>query len=120
MTTYGEVSVEEYRTYRGQCRQMCDAAIQADPTLTLVCGWYHCPFNGKEQHWWTVRPDGTIFDPTAAQFPSKGRGEYEVYTGWLECSNCHKAIHESKAQIDGRHAYCSTKCYAQFVGVDYD
>lgn len=49
--------------YRGKCKQLSEDAAQTDPTLTLTRGWYECPFDGKQEHWWTVRKDGSIFDP---------------------------------------------------------
>lgn len=57
---------------RGRCRELAEAAAFTDPNLTVVRGHYDCPFWGMQPHWWTVRPDGSIYDPTAAQFPSSG------------------------------------------------
>ena len=104
---------------RGQCQALAEAAVQADPTLTLVRGWYLCPVWGAQMHWWTVRPDGTIHDPTAAQFPSDGLGEYMPFDGMIDCANCGKRIPEAEADIigNGHYAVCSYACYGQFVGV---
>lgn len=52
--------MSDYMKFRGQCKKLSEAAVAADPTLTLVRGHYFCPiWNTEEQHWWTVRPDGT-------------------------------------------------------------
>ena len=109
---------EGYKRFRGKCREYSEAACKADPTLTLVRGHYFCPiWNTEEQHWWTVRPDGTIFDPTKDQFPSKGLGVYIPFTGIIECSECGKEVREEDASIDGRYAFCSTLCHGRFVGI---
>lgn len=109
---------EGYRLYRGRCLELSQAAVEADPTLTLVRGHYFCPiWNSWEQHWWTKRPDGTIYDPTARQFPSAGLGTYEEFNGYVECSNCGKEVLERDAAVEGRYAFCCSRCYGQFVGV---
>ena len=114
-----ELSAEEgYRLYRGKCKEMSEAAVAADPTLTLVRGHYFCPlWRSDEPHWWTVRADGTIFDPTREQFPSKGGGVYTPFDGIIPCSNCGKEMTEDEASIDGNYAFCSNHCHGQFVGV---
>lgn len=107
-----------YKKYRGKCKEYCDAAVLADPTLTLVRGHYFCPiWNTDEPHWWTVKQDGTIFDPTRLQFPSAGLGIYTPFNGNISCENCGKEVPEKEACIDGHHAFCSSRCYGQFVGV---
>ena len=106
-----------YMKYRGKCREMSEAAVAEDPSLTLVRGWYYCPVWDKEeqQHWWTKRPDGTIHDPTRLQFPSAGVGIYREYDGMLECECCHATVEEEKAYIDGHHVFCSYRCYGHTV-----
>lgn len=109
---------EGYRIFRGRCRELSEQACLDDPTLTLVRGHYYCPlWNTVEPHWWTVRPDGTIFDPTKDQFPSKGRGSYEPFDGTVECADCGKRMKEEEASIDGNYAFCSTLCHGRFVGI---
>ena len=71
----------DYQKYRGKCKEFSQEAVLRDPTLRLVRGFYHCPFWGEQPHWWTVRLDGSIYDPTKDQFPSKGLGNYEEFTG---------------------------------------
>lgn len=106
----------DYMQFRGKCKEMSEAAVLSDPTLRLVRGYYHCPFWGKQEHWWAQRPDGTIVDPTARQFPSKGCGEYEEFDGKIECEQCGKLVSEEEACITGHHVFCSSECYARCVG----
>jgi hypothetical protein len=107
-----------YRTLRGKCRELSEAAVAADPSLTLVRGHYFCPiWNTDEQHWWTVRADGSIFDPTREQFPSKGLGIYTPFDGTVECSECGKQLKEEEASFESRYCFCSTKCHMRFVGL---
>ena len=108
----------DYMKFRGQCKVLSEAAVAADPTLTLVRGHYFCPlWNREEQHWWTVRPDGTIHDPSAKQFPSAGLGEYTPFSGMVECSNCGTEKPEAEMDFEGRYAFCCYTCHGQFVGV---
>lgn len=109
----------EYLKLRGKCRELAEQAVAADPSLTLVRGHYHCPTWGKQAHWWAARTNGTIYDPTADQFPSRGIGHYEPYDGIVECSQCGKEIPEESASFDGNghYAFCSDLCHGRFVGV---
>ena len=64
-----------YATFRGRCKELSEAACVEDPTLTLVRGHYWCPlWNVTEPHWWTVRPDGAIYDPSKGSIPLEGHG----------------------------------------------
>ena len=108
----------DYARFRGKCKEMSEAAIVADSSLRLVRGHYICPVWGEQQHWWTVRADGSIVDPTAAQFPSKGTGVYVEFDGMVPCAECGKELREAELEYaDGRYAYCSGECYGRFVGV---
>lgn len=113
------MSNEGYARFAGRCRKYAEAAIAADPTLRLACGWYHCPMWGKRGHWWAVKPDGTIVDPTVTQFPTSGAGaDYEEYDGTVECANCGKdGIREDNAILHGHYAFCGTPCALRFVGL---
>jgi len=102
-----ETEMDNYRKYRGKCKEMSEELCAADPTLRLVRGYYHCPHWGKQAHWWCSRPDGIIVDPTVLQFPSKGYGVYEEFDGICECEYCGKLV--------GRHFYCSYECYGKDV-----
>ena len=108
---------DDYLKYRGKCREMSEALVATDSTLTLVRGHYHCPIWGEQPHWWCKRSDGTIVDPTKNQFPSRGIGEYVEFNGIIECANCGKEIKEEDADIDGNYAFCSYQCHGRFVGV---
>ncbi len=107
----------DYQLFRGKCKEMSEAMVIADPTLTLVRGHYHCPVWGKQPHWWAKKPDGTIIDPTKNQFPSRGIGEYIEFDGMLECACCGKLMKEEDADLEGRFAFCSYECHGRFVGV---
>jgi len=100
----------DYTKYRGKCKEFIAQAIKEDPTLKAVRGYYYCPIWGEQQHWWCVRPDGTIYDPTAKQFPSKGTGEYVEFDGNITCEYCGNQTTEKTAHFNGHHAYCSYNC----------
>jgi hypothetical protein len=107
-----------YLKFRGKCKELSEEACSKDPALTLVRGHYWCPiWNSEEQHWWTVRPDGTVFDPTRAQFPSNGVGVYTPFNGLLNCSNCGKEMKEEDASFDSNYCFCSGLCHGRFVGI---
>ena len=108
----------DYSKYRGKCRELCDVEIENDPTLKLVRGYYFDPiWNREEQHWWTVRSDGTIYDPSAKQFPSKGNGVYREFDGMVCCEECSKNIFEDDCIMQGRFPVCSPKCAMRLVGL---
>jgi hypothetical protein len=109
----------DYKTYRGKCQEFVKKAIEEDPTLVAVRGYYYDTVWGRQAHWWCKREDGTIYDPTAMQFPSKGTGVYDEFGGKVECEVCGKEMLESEAEIagNGHYAVCSTACYRSLVGV---
>jgi hypothetical protein len=108
----------DYLKYRGKCKEFVDNAIAIDSSLRAVRGYYHCPMWGKQAHWWCEKPDGSIFDPTAKQFPFGGEvGDYEEFDGWIVCNECGKSVEESEAKFESRYAFCSTKCIMRFVGL---
>jgi len=107
-----------YIKFRGKYKEASEAACGKDDSLTLVRGHYYCPiWNKTEQHWWTVKEDGTIYDPTKKQFPSNGIGEYTEFNGHLNCSECGKDITEDSMQVCGNYPVCSTKCAMRLVGL---
>lgn len=107
----------DYLAYRGKCREMAEAACAADSSLRLTRGFYHCPIWGKQAHWWAVKPDGAIVDPSVKQFPTAGQfADYEEFDGNIECEYCHKSVAEEDAYMYGHHAYCSSKCFGHDVG----
>jgi hypothetical protein len=111
--------MNNYIKFRGKCKELCEEACKTDSTLTLVRGHYWCPiWNSMEQHWWTIRKDGTIYDPTCKQFPSEGNGTYIPFDGIVGCSECGKEMKEEEVNCsDGNYAFCSYSCYGRFVGV---
>jgi len=111
-------SEDDYKKYRGKCKEYVEVLIAYDKTLKAVRGHYICPIWGSQAHWWCVKPDGTIIDPTAKQFPSKGRtGEYIPFDGKLICENCGKEVLEENAHINGNYACCSYSCAMRLVGL---
>ena len=95
----------------GKCKKYVDQMKQVFPELVVRRGFYHCPIWNERQHWWLEAEDGSIIDPTAEQFPSKGGGRYEplnddeledrVPTG--VCMDCGKPVYH--------HAlFCSAAC----------
>jgi len=107
-----------YLKYRGKCKEFCDAAIKKDPSLTLVRGFYYCPLSNKEeQHWWTKKQNGTIYDPTAKQFLSNGVGEYREFDGIFNCENCGKPVKEEDIKMCGNFPCCSNRCCLRLVGL---
>lgn len=81
----------------GRCKEISDAMRKAFPELTLVRGFYYCPYWGERQHWWLTDGD-EIVDPTVEQFPSKGTGHYEP-------------LDESKPQPTGLCPNCGGYCF---------
>lgn len=111
----------DYLKYRGKCKEMCEEAVKKDPSLTMVRGHYYDPlWNREEPHWWTVRKDGTIFDPSARQFPTKGMGEYTPFSGICTCVECGKEFPEEQLVVmgNGNYTCCSNLCAARLVGAE--
>lgn len=104
---------------RGKCKEMAEALVTSDPSLRLVRGHYYCSAWGEQAHWWCEDKDGKVIDPTAAQFPSNGTGEYIEFDGMCECAECGESVEESKASFggNGRYAFCSYTCEGRFIGV---
>ena len=113
-----EFDGSDYAKYRGKCKESSLLAVEKDPTLRLVRGFYFCPiWNWEEEHWWTVRENGRIFDPSAGQFPSKGHGVYREFDGTVECEECGKVVDEGCVIMMWRHPVCSMKCGKKLVGL---
>lgn len=107
-----------YSKYRGKCKEYCEKAVAENPTLTMVRGYYFDPiWNTEEQHWWTVNPDGEIYDPTVKQFPSNGVGIYTEFDGNITCEECGKIVKEEDGQGIGSFMVCSTSCACRLVGL---
>lgn len=106
-----------YSKYRGKCKEFVDAMIAKDSTLKAVRGHYYDAQWGAQEHWWAIKPDGTIIDPTALQFLSKGKGVYKEFDGWTNCAECGKEIHEDEVHFMGNYTCCSLACCKSLVGV---
>lgn len=106
-----------YRKFRGQCLPLSLAVVREHPDWRLVRGFVECPFNGREQHWWTERPDGSIFDPSIRQYNAPGLLSYEEYEGVLSCFGCGVDVNEKDAVSDGSHRYCTESCLRYTIGV---
>ena len=103
---------------RGKCKEMAEALVSRDTSLTLVRGHYICPLEGKVQHWWAKTRNGEIVDPTKEQFHSSGTvGEYVEFCGIVECECCKMEVKESKAVFYERYGFCSQKCILAFLGL---
>lgn len=103
---------------RGKCYEYSVLAVRVNSKLTLVRGTYHCPIWGPQQHWWTKYPDGRIYDPTRAQFPSLGSGDYEEFNGMVSCEVCGNEMKEEDAYFIGRYPVCKgTGCARKLIGV---
>lgn len=107
----------DYAKYRGKCKVMVEELCRQDPTLTAVRGHYFCWSWGKQAHWWAVKPDGTIVDPSVDQFSKPHIGDYIPFDGIIECSQCGKQVNEEHALFYGNYAFCSTSCNMRFVGL---
>lgn len=97
----------------GNCKGATALMVEAFPDLRRARGHYYCPAWGPREHWWCVREDGEIVDPTAGQFPSKGHGHYEEWdssqpepTG--KCPEC------GAYAYDG-NTFCSDGCDAKYM-----
>lgn len=93
----------------GQCKEITEAMAGAFPELVRVRGHYYCWSWGEREHWWLVDPGGKIIDPTAAQFPSHGAGQYvEWNEGDREptgmCPNCGDNCYDGDS-------CCSERCF---------
>jgi hypothetical protein len=108
----------DYLKFRGKCKELSEQAVKEDPTLRLVRGHYFCAvWNSNEPHWWTVREDGTVYDPSKAQFPCNGMGIYEEFDGIVPCAECGKEVEEKDAKLTGNYGFCSNACAMRFVGL---
>lgn len=120
MNTEQEQSADDgYQRYRGKCKELSEALIVERPDLNLILvrGHYYDFQWGEQEHWWTQSPDGTIYDPTKDQFPSRGRGIYVEFDGMCTCENCGKEVREEDAQFAGRYPCCSYECCKRLVGL---
>lgn len=98
-----------YLQYRGKCKELCEQALQNNSDLTIVRGYYHDAFWGRQEHWWCVNKDGSIYDPSKSQFPDQN-GKHEEFNGIFNCEQCGKEITEEEGQVYGNYIFCSGEC----------
>lgn len=105
MNQYATWIRQEVSDPHGTCHASCLRMQAQFPELVLRRGHYHCPLAGPRPHWWLTTPEGAIVDPTAAQFPSLGQGDYVE-------------LDPDQPEPTGRCAGCGEYCYdgAYFCG----
>lgn len=98
----------------GTCREVSAEMVEAFPELRRVRGHYSgAGLTYPWPHWWLVTENGAIVDPTAAQWPDAGRGQYEPHdeagpepTG--KCPNCGGYCYDG-------NTCCSPTCHQEYV-----
>lgn len=121
---YEEWIIDWARRRDGHVAHRCVEAtlemVEAFPELRRVAGW--CSHaGGVTEHFWCQAPDGTIVDPTAAQFQAiEGYREFqpgdEVRVG--RCMNCGSGIYaavESLQDPKHRRSACSDECEQELL-----
>lgn len=105
---------------RGTCKKATSEMVKEFPELRQAAGFVDVHW-GTEEHFWCVAPDGTIVDPTEAQYGPVGVIHYEeldlnnpedvkrIPTG--KCPNCGEPSFEHRY-------FCSDECgtsYAAYI-----
>lgn len=106
---------------RGFCNMFSHRLQREFPHLRVARGIYRTLAGYGEPHWWTVDVDGTVVDPTAAQFLCKGEGTYEELTQEEieeqfpcgKCANCGDDIY--KADNAPSDMICSAECWSSYA-----
>lgn len=108
----------EFEKVYGQCAKYVRQMVTVFPELHVRAGYYFDFQWGMRQHWWLETPDGTVIDPTAHQFPSKGRGPYEVLEPGDRpvgiCMDCGADVFnkdpETGQRNDSAPNFCNARC----------
>lgn len=92
----------------GKCKEATREMVATFQELVIVRGNYYDLAWGERKHWWCRTADGKIVDPTAGQFPTKGRGTYVEWDGTKPeptgiCMECGVDC------FDGNY-FCSSEC----------
>ncbi len=98
---------------RGKCAEATALMVEAFPELRRTCGFVVTLW-GEDQHWWCVAPDGTVIDPTAAQFPfvesyeevDPAKPHRPIPMGI--CANCSGPVFDHRT-------ICSDACFKSYV-----
>jgi len=108
---YGQWIAEHVPEPRGRCAEATTEMVAAFPELRRVRGHYWNPYINREvPHWWCVASDGTVVDPTAAQFPCAWMGDYTEHVGHEptgKCPNCSGYVYDGGT-------VCSDACARQY------
>lgn len=104
----------------GKCEEAVTEMKAAFPELEVVRGHALCPppWNVRG-HWWLKTKDGTIVDPTAAQFTA-GIFSYEE---WHEgdpvelgiCRDCGEPIWGDPKTFEGSTDFCDEACANRYM-----
>jgi hypothetical protein len=120
-STYDEWIAHDITEHKGWVRGRCQgAATRMSETfseLRLVRGYCLLANGWRPQHWWCEAPDGTVIDPTAAQYT-----EYTDIIGYEEYDEAlHGPLPIGKCMHCGCEVYnktnrglCSTECQVAF------
>lgn len=98
---------------RGKCVIATARMVLAFTELRRARGFVETSW-GDDQHWWCVAPDGTIVDPTRAQYP------YVLSYDEVDPSAPHRPIPTGPCAYCGGHAYdgstvCSERCHVAYA-----
>jgi hypothetical protein len=110
--TYAEWIAANISDPLGKCAEYTLEMQRVFPELTRVRGHYYDIRWGERTHWWLVDLNGDIVDPTAAQFPSRGKGAYVPWEEGAEepCGRCLNCGEECFRSSGGSSDFCSASC----------
>lgn len=104
---YANWIAEQTQPVYRRCEAATQEMVDAFPELRRVRGHY---FDGHHDHphWWCVAPDGSVIDPTAAQFSAIGfYEEWDKPEPTGKCPNCGGYVFDSGT-------VCSDQCARQY------
>lgn len=91
----------------GLCEFVSRRMVEQFPDLRLARGHF-APWGEQRRypHWWCVAVDGTVVDPTAAQFDGVGPGDYVEHGGPEPTGKC---LHCGEYTYAGA-SFCDRTC----------
>ena len=110
----------------GMCKSASADMVLAFPELKVETGTAYTDW-GPREHFWCVTADGTIVDPTKAQFPFGHVFEYVAYDLSMEVKvgRCRGCGDDILARLDAKgrpvkedfysNEICSEKCDAEYA-----